>query len=156
MTTNSLRKTAVTPRATMFVMAGLIVVLLGGILLLNTLVGQNGAAQYGPPLDFQFLAEIDLSIKTWEEAAVAQFSLAESAEVGLYFNLRSVDSASFDLSLQGPNSFQTLILHSETYRTDEAGAGWQRNFTLPPGDYRVMLTAVQSPGVLSIYWGTAE
>lgn len=154
MLVNSWKKTAVTLRPTMLIIAGLVIMLLSGVLLVNGWAARNRAV--GPPPDFQPLAEIDLSTQAWEDETVVQFSLAESAEVSLYFSVRNLDSPYFDLSLHGPEGYQAGIMHSETYRTDGSEAGWQRTFTLDPGDYRVVLTAEQSPGVLSIYGDTAR
>jgi hypothetical protein len=45
-----------------------------------------------------------------------------------------------------------VILHSEDYRTDHDGGGlWEHS--LPPGTYRLVLTAEQGSGMLSVYWG---
>ena len=151
MTTNSLRETAVTPRTLVLIGIGLAVVLLGGVLIATPLLAWNRYAQVSPPPEFRRLAEVDLSAQAWEGEAAARFSLAEAADVALYFSVRQIDSAYFDLSLHGPDGYQVLIMHSESYRTDEVEAGWQRGFSLPAGDYELVLTAVQSPGMLTIY-----
>ena len=60
----------------------------------------------------------------------------------------------FDLSLNGPSGFHVLILHSEEYRTDGAGARSLQGFALQPGEYQLVLTSRQSPGRLSVHWGS--
>jgi len=81
-----------------------------------------------------------------------QFSLEETAVVGIFFTIRDIDTTYFDLSLSGLDGDSLVILHSEDYRTDRDGGGlWEQS--LPPGAYRLVLTAAQSPGALSVYWG---
>ncbi|MCB8976609.1 MAG: hypothetical protein H6657_04205 [Ardenticatenaceae bacterium] len=127
-------------------------VLLLAVSLFANLLGWGSQPADGLSANFQLLARIDLSRKTWQEEPVAEFSLDDSARVTLYFSLRNVNAAYFDLALSGPDGFQALILHSETYRTDDNGAGWEREFSLLPGDYHVLLTAPQNPGTLAVYW----
>jgi hypothetical protein len=105
-----------------------------------------------PPPNFQPLAEVDLSAQPFEGAILGQFTLEETAVTTIFYTIPNIDTAYFDLSLSGPDGSSYLILHSEDYQTDKHGGGeWEQN--LPPGEYRVMLTAQQSPGVLSVYWG---
>lgn len=127
-------------------------VLLLALSLWVNLRGLGSQPTDGLPANFQLLASIDLSLKTWRDEPVAEFSVAESANVRLYFSLRHVDATTFDLWMSGPDGFQALILHSETYRTNDNAAGWEREFALRPGDYQVRLSAPQNPGTLAVYW----
>ena len=100
--------------------------------------------------DSRLLATVDLTTGPFDQVVVAQFTLAETSVVQLRYALINLDSPAFDLSLQGAERASFTILHAEQYRTSEDGGGdWQQ--TLPPDDYRLVLTAAQSPGTLAIY-----
>jgi hypothetical protein len=100
--------------------------------------------------DPRLLAMVDLATGPFDEVVVARFTLAETRVVQLRYSLINLDSPAFDLSLQGAERARFTILHAEQYRTSEDGGGdWQQ--TLPPDDYRLVLTAAQSPGTLAIY-----
>ena len=110
---------------------------------------QNNLA-VAPP-DFQLAAKVDLSAQSYDGETVAHFSLKETAVVHIYYTLPNIDLTYFDLELKGSDGDTHLILHSEDYQTDENGGGaWEER--LPRGVYQLVLTAPQSPGVLSIYW----
>jgi hypothetical protein len=108
-------------------------------------------ANQTPPPGFELVSEIDLAAQSYDEAVVGEFILAETAVTTIFYSLPNADTAYFDLSLIGPDNDSHLILHSENYRTDASGGGtWDQN--LPPGTYRLALTADQSTGVLTVYW----
>lgn len=121
-------------------------------LLLVTLlaVGCTGQNEQIPP-DAELLAEVDLAAQPHEAAVVGEFEVAETAVVTLTYLVPDVETAVFDLSLHGPDN-DYVILHSEDYRTDDNGGGsWEQNLT--PGTYQLLLTASQTDGTLSVYWG---
>lgn len=125
--------------------------LLLGLLIFNLLAVGCGANQ-GQQIssEAQLVAEVDLSTQPHDAEVVGEFSLAETAVVTLTYTMPNVDTAVFDLSLNGPND-DYVILHSEGYRTDENGGGsWEQN--LAPGTYQLVLTASQTSGTLSVYW----
>lgn len=105
-----------------------------------------------PPPDFQFVAEVDLSDQAYDGEILGELTLAETADVAIYYTIPNLNAANFDLTLKGQNDNDLVILHSEDYRTDENGGGtWEKSLT--PGTYRLALTAAeQSEGVLSVYW----
>ena len=105
-----------------------------------------------PSPDFQPLAEADLSNQSFNEEIMGEFTVKETAVTSLFYTLPNADTPYFDLSLIGPDDARHLILHSENYRTDENGGGsWKQSLT--PGTYQLALTAEQSAGILSVYWG---
>ena len=113
---------------------------------------QSNQVQQIPPEGFQFVAEIDLSAKSYDEEIVGAFTVVESAVTTLFYTLPNADTPYFDLSLIGPDNTSHLILHSENYRTDDSGGGtWEQN--LAPGSYQLILTADPGPGTLAVYWG---
>lgn len=128
-----------------------------GVLIIILVVGcrasQNQEAPLAPPADFEPIAEeVDLSARSHDGETLGQFTLAETADVGVFFSVQEIDIPYFDLSLFGPDDESWVILHSEDYRTDAEGGGlWERS--LPPGTYQLVLTADQSPGILSVHWG---
>jgi hypothetical protein len=108
-------------------------------------------AQPTPPPDFQFVAEVDLSAQPHDEELLGEFTLGETAVTRIFYTIPNIDTTDFDLSLIGPNDESFVILHSEDFRTDEKGGGtWEQR--LAAGDYRLVLTASQTAGTLSVYW----
>ena len=144
------RPLAQTPTTrTLLLALGLIVIL---VLAVSSMLAQGRKTRLAPPADFQQAAEIDLSARPYDAETLMQFSLEETAVVGIFFTIRDIDTTYFDLSLSGLDGDSLVILHSEDYRTDRDGGGlWEQS--LPPGAYRLVLTAAQSPGALSVYWG---
>jgi hypothetical protein len=112
--------------------------------------GQVWAMQPVLPPGYAPVAEVDLAAGAQDDALLAQFSLAHVAEVGIFFTVRNLDTPYFDLSVQGPDGVRIGILHGENYRTDWAGSGEWRKL-LPPGNYRLLLTAAQSTGRVTTY-----
>ena len=109
-------------------------------------------ANQTPPPGFELVSEIDLAAQSYDEAVVGEFILAETAVTTIFYTRPNADIPYFDLSLMGPDDARHLILHSENYRTDENGGGtWEQSLT--PGTYQLTLTAEQSAGILSVYWG---
>jgi hypothetical protein len=109
-------------------------------------------AQPTPPPDFQPVAEVDLTDHSYDEEIVGEFTVTETAVTAIFYTLPNADTLYFDLSLIGPEDESRVILHSESYRTDESGGGtWEQK--LPPGTYRLALTAEPGSGILSVYWG---
>ena len=112
---------------------------------------QADPAQPTPPPDFQFVAEVDLSTQPHDEELLGEFTLGETAVTRIFYTIPNIDTTDFDLRLVGPNDDSFVILHSEDFRTDERGGGtWEQS--LPAGDYRLVLTASQTAGTLSVYW----
>lgn len=109
------------------------------------------AVQQALPADYQLLAELNLADQDYEAETIGEFRLEETAVTSILYTIPNIDTAYFDLSLIGLDGETHLILHSEDYQTDAKGGGaWEQS--LPPGVYRLVLTAHQSPGVLSVYW----
>lgn len=103
-----------------------------------------------PPPDFQPLAVVDLAAQAHAAEMVGQFTVTETAVVSLFYTIPNIDTTVFDLSLSGPDGDSIVILHSEAFRTDDNGGGtWEQS--LPPGEYRLLLTAPQTDGTLSVY-----
>ena len=127
-----------------------------GVLIIMLVVGcrasQNQEAPLAAPADFEPIAEeVNLSARSHDAETLGQFTLEETADVGVFFSIQQIDTPYIDLSLIGPDDESRVILHSEDYRTDADGGGlWEGS--LPPGTYRLVLTADQSPGILSAYW----
>lgn len=105
-----------------------------------------------PPPHFEDLVQLDLSTGPVTDQVVGEFTLDETAEVGIFFTLQELNSDYFDLRLITPDGEAITILHGEEMRTDQNGGGlWEES--LQPGAYRLLLTAHQSPGRVALYWG---
>ena len=125
------------------------------MLVITAVVGcaafQNQATGMASPAELQPVAEIDLSTRPYDQERLGQFTLTETAVVTIAYTLPNIDTSYFDLRLVESQGESLVILHSEDYRTDENGGGtWQQSLT--PGAYRLLLTAEQSPGILTVYW----
>lgn len=135
---------------TVFGMVAIMALLLSITVGVNVIAVQNQGAALAPPPDFQLVAEIDLSSRAYDADVLGQFMVAETAAVDIFFTLQEVDTPYLDLSLIGPAGDEITILHGEGFRTGRHGKGtWKRN--LPAGTYQLVLTAHQSPGVLSVF-----
>lgn len=120
------------------------------VLILFAVGCDAGQAGLTPPPDFQAVATVDLSAQPHEGAEIGQLTLTETAVVSIFYTLPNIDTPYFDLSLSGPNGDNLVILRSETFRTDENGGGsWEQR--LSPGEYRLLLSAPQTSGILSVY-----
>lgn len=104
-----------------------------------------------PPPDFQFVAEVDLSDLANDGEILGELTLAETADVAIFYTLPNLNTTNFDLTLKGQNDNDIVILHSEDYRTDQRGGGtWEKH--LPAGVYQLTLTTSRTNGTLSVYW----
>jgi hypothetical protein len=105
-----------------------------------------------PPSKFEPLAQLDLSTDPITEQVVGEFILDETAEIGIFFTLRELNSGYFDLRLITHDGREITILHGEDMHTDQNGGGlWKES--LLPGAYQLVLTAQKSPGHVALYWG---
>lgn len=130
---------------------GIAVFLLSLILLMMGAGCTTDEAVGTVPPDFQLVAEVDLSTQSHVKESLGEFTLAETAVTSIFYTIPNIDTATFDLSLSGPNDASFVILHSEDFRTDENGGGtWEQS--LPAGDYQLLLTVPQTSGTLSVYW----
>ena len=106
--------------------------------------------QPDPPQGYALLAQADLATQAHETTTLAQFSLAQTGDVGLFFTLENLRTTAFDLSIEGADGARFSVMQADELRTDRAGNGEWRE-TLPAGDYRLLLTAAQSTGMLTVY-----
>lgn len=134
-------------------MLTIMVILLLSTLTINTLATQNGVTRLSPPADMNLAAEVDLAVQAHENSVLTTLTVTESGTLALFFTVQDINTAYFDLRLEGPDDYSAALLHGEEYRANQDGG--LQTFTVPPGAYQVVLTAVQSPGVLSI-WHPAD
>jgi hypothetical protein len=136
-------------------MIGLGLIMLNLILISGCAATWKQSAPPAPPSNFQTLAEVNLADRAHAEETLAQFTLEESAVVGIHYSAQNIDTAYFKLNLEAETGTSYQILESEDYRTDANGGGsWQKS--LAPGIYRLVLSAPQSPGTLSVGWGILD
>ncbi len=111
---------------------------------------QLPARQPQPPLGYERLAQADLAAQAHESHQMAAFSLAQTGEVGLYFTLQNLHTSAFELVVVGAGGARYTVMQADALRTDRRGDGqWEE--ALPPGEYRLLLTATQSAGLVTIY-----
>jgi hypothetical protein len=136
-------------RTTIPVMSGIGALCVMLVLALNISAGRNSLDNFSPPQDFGPLAELDLSARAYSNEPLAQFSLDEPANVGVFVVIRNIDTPYFDLSMTGPNGYSSIIMHGEGYSAYQDGGLWEKN--LSPGTYQIVLTSHQSPGTASVF-----
>ena len=137
-----------------------IIPMMGGIaaccllltLALNRLAAQSSRDRFAPPQDFVPAAQVDLSTRVYSSETIAQFSLNEKSYAGIYVAIRNIDTGYFDLTVTGPDGFQSTVVHGEGYRAGQDGGLWEER--LPPGAYQLLLTSHRSPGTISVYLRT--
>ena len=123
------------------------------ILVLNLVISRGSAAkavdQFSPPSNAVLLAQVDLSVSAHTSETITQFSLDETSFVSIFILIRDINTPYFDLAITGPDDYRVILYHGEEYSAGQSSGLWEEN--LPPGTYRLVLTADQSPGVVSIY-----
>lgn len=137
-------------RPALTAMLGIMTVCLALTVLANAQAAQNPLGRLAPPADFQLLAEYDLSAAAYPDETLAAISLRELTYVGVFVRIENINTTYLDLRLTGADGFESVVIHGEGYRADLDGGLWEQ--TLPPGEYRLVLRADQSPGTISIYW----
>lgn len=133
----------------------LFVVALGVLALVYVLFFYDAPGAAEPPPAYELAGEADLASRAFAEEAVMAFSLEEATAVGIFYALENVDTGYFELSLSGADGESRLLLRSQGLRTDQEGSGlWEEE--LPAGRYRLLLTADQGQGMVTLYRGTLE
>jgi hypothetical protein len=132
-----------------FGMASIMLVCLIFVIALNAAASKNSLNKFSPPQDFIPVAQLDLSKQAYSSETLTQFNLDKPAYVGVFIAIRNINTTYFDLSVTGPNGFNSVVLHGEGYNALQDGGLWEKN--LAPGTYQLVLTSQQSPGTASIY-----
>lgn len=104
---------------------------------------------------FQLAREIDLASRAFASETVLEFTLDETAVVGIFYALQNVDTTYFELTLVPAEGQSLVLLCSQSLWTDQEGGGmWEQE--LRAGTYRLPLNADRGHGALAVYWGLAE
>ena len=131
-------------RRPLTLMTGILIVCSSVIVILS-----NALNPFAPPQGFQPVAQLDLASRARTGETLWQFALNQPTAIGIYAVVQRIDTTYFDLRLTGSDGFDAVILHGEEYTADQDRALWSR--VLPPGQYRLVATAHQTPGKISIY-----
>jgi hypothetical protein len=115
----------------------------------NSIAGGSAVNKFSPPSDYSSVAVVDLSSRPYSAETLASFSVDQPALAGVFIVVHDINTTYFDLSVTGPNGFNSVVLHGEGYRAAIDGGLWQQN--LMPGTYKLMLTSQPSSGSASIY-----
>lgn len=102
-----------------------------------------------PPPGYAQVSSVDLSAGPHQAAVVAEFTVERTGDLGLFFAIWRIDTSYLDFQLRGPGGSSAPLLHGEGYRAWANSSSW--SLPLAPGTYQVLLTAAQSPGVVTIY-----
>jgi hypothetical protein len=120
--------------------------------LVNLSAANHSSNTFFPPQDFAVVAEIDLSRQAYSAEILAEFTLDEPADVGVFIVVRNVNTSYLDLRVVGPDAYRSVVMHGEGYRTNRDSGLWEKN--LLPGTYQLVLTSNQSPGTASVFLKT--
>ncbi len=131
-------------RLPLALMTGILITCSGLIVVLS-----NTLNPLAPPQGFQPVAQLDLASRARTDETLWQFALDQPTEVGVHAIVQGIDTTYFDLRLSGSNDFESVILHGEDYTANQDRVTWGR--ALPPGQYRLVVTAHQTPGQVSVY-----
>jgi len=131
-------------RLPLALMTGILIACSGLIVVLS-----NALNPLAPPQGFQPIDQLDLASRARMDETLWQFALAQPAAIGIYAVVQRINTTYFDLRLTGSDSFDAVILHGEDYTADQDRVTWSRE--LPPGKYRLVVTARQTSGTISIY-----
>jgi hypothetical protein len=131
-------------RRPLTLMTGILIVCSSLIVILSSALNP-----FAPPQGFQPVAQLDLASQAHTGEILQQLALDQPTEVGIYAVVHGIDTTYLDLRLTGSDGFDAVILHGEEYTADQDRALWSR--VLPPGQYRLVATAHQTPGKISIY-----
>jgi hypothetical protein len=133
-------------------MTGILAFCLVLVFLINIPAAQAPLTELTPPSGFEVVAEVKLSRQAYSTDTLAEFSLEESAEVGVFIVVRNLNTSYFDLSVIGPGGYHSVVLHGEVYQVARDGGLWQDK--LLPGTYQLVLTSDQNPGTASVFLKT--
>jgi hypothetical protein len=134
------------------IMTGILVFAVALAFLLNYTGARKPQNQMYPPPDFAVVAEIDLSKQVYDAETLAEFTVREPAQIGVFIAVRDINTSYFDLRIVGPNEYSSVIIHGQGYRAERDGGLWQEN--LLPGTYQLVLTSHRSPGTAAVFLKT--
>lgn len=137
-------------RRTIPALAGILAISILLTFVLDAAAAKNSAVATSE--DFVPVARIDLATQAYSSEMLAQFTLEEPAEAGVFVIVRGIDTTYFDLRVVGPNGYSSIVLHGENYSAYQESGAWKE--TLPAGTYQVVLNAHQGPGTLAVYLKT--
>lgn len=138
-------------RAFVFALSGTLIAAVIFTLIVEGQTANTAASPPAPPDGYRQVAEVDLPAGPYEDEPVAEFVVETAAFLGVFFVVREIDTTYIHFFLQGPDGFSAPLLRGEGYRTSTGSSHWHE--IVPPGRYRLLLTADQSPGTITIYTG---
>jgi hypothetical protein len=105
--------------------------------------------RFSAPEGYVLVARIDLSIRAYSSHVLTEFSLDEPDYADIFVMVQNINTSYFDLSVLGPDGYNSTVLHGEGYNADQDGGLWEEH--LRTGTYQIVLTSHRSPGTASIY-----
>jgi hypothetical protein len=121
-------------------------ILAGAGLLAGSTLG-GGTAQ--PPKGYHLAAMIDLSAHDINEQSIAGFNLVKAGDAEILLRMTGVDSTYIDVTLVPPQGAPFPLLHGESFSSQSSDSPFQ--FRLPAGDYQIMLSSLESSGILKVF-----
>ncbi len=106
-------------------------------------------ASFVLPPDSRLIKTISLAESAHDKTNLCDFTLTESAPIGIYLIVENINTSFVDVRLTGPASYDQVIVHGEGY---SAAFDYPRlETTLQPGHYMCLLTSQPSSGTISLY-----
>ena len=136
-------------RRSLLVMGSVLVLDLALVLAAGLASGANPAQPIIVPAAYRPVNTLDLSYHAYQADTVGWFTLDQPTDAGVFVTLSQINTPYFDLVLTGPNGFQAAVLHAEGYSASQDSASLEKR--MEPGQYWLLLTADQSPGLVTLY-----
>jgi hypothetical protein len=134
------------------VMTGLMALCVITAFVINVSAVHTSPDRFSAPQGFTPVAQIDLSTKAYSSEVLTEFSLETPEYVDVFILVWDINTSYFDLSVMGPDGYNSTVLHGEGYRADQDGGLWEEH--LRPGTYQIVLNSHQSRGQASVYLKT--
>jgi hypothetical protein len=116
---------------------------------LGAVFGTSNANFLAAPSDYTLVSEIQLDERDFSDETVYTFTLEQPASVSLFFSLSGVTHGPAKISLTGPDGYNTVIFTADEKLSGNLTVN-PRDLMLEAGQYQVVLTFPQDPGVLVI------
>jgi len=110
----------------------------------------SGEQSFSAPQGYQVIAEVNLARTDTRGEVIYTFEITEPKPLRIYLILSGIKAESLDVKLQGPDGWESILVHGEKYTAseDRINTGWD---LLPAGRYDLVVTALKTRGKLSAF-----
>jgi hypothetical protein len=136
-------------RRTLATLVVIFVLVAGTSLGLGAVFGTSNTDFLDAPSDYTLVTEIQLDERALSDETVYTFTLEQPASVSLFFSLSGVTRGPGKISLTGPGGYNNIIFTADEKLSGNLTVN-PRDLMLESGQYQIILTFPQDPGVLVI------